>query len=86
MIDRDTALRRAGRCCYYASDGHCAGKARHARGARQLRTTGALALLVALTCGTMQGANAHGWLAVPAARNLLHLGQQGFWQQMSLNR
>ncbi len=45
-----------------------------------------LAVLAALACGALPRTSAHGWLAVPAARNLLHLGQQGFWQQMSLNR
>ena len=45
-----------------------------------------LALLAALASAALPRASAHGWLAVPAARNLLHLGQQGFWQQMSLNR
>jgi len=45
-----------------------------------------LALVAVLLCAGLPRACAHGWIAVPAARNLVHVGQQGFYQQMSLNR
>ena len=30
--------------------------------------------------------NAHGWIKEPASRNLMAQGEDGFYQQMSLNR
>ena len=87
MIDCHTASGRGKQCCSVAPGAQYSTGTRHARDSGRARSVRALALLAALACGALPGgASAHGWLAVPAARNLLHLGQQGFWQQMSLNR
>ena len=53
---------------------------------RDTRPASLLAFLAVAACAALPRAGAHGWIAVPAARNLVHVGQQGFWQQMSLNR
>ena len=84
-------LSRSSPCCSHAAltercdaELRCACSSR--RGHHGARTVSALALLIVLAFETVPCADAHGWIAVPAARNLVHLGEQGFWQQMSLNR
>ena len=46
----------------------------------------AMSCLSLLAVSVPRLAAAHGWLAVPAARNLLAVGQDDFYEQMSLNR
>lgn len=51
-------------------------------------TRKALLALLALPyfLGAFKGVAAHGWIKEPASRNLMAQGEQGFYQQMSLNR
>ena len=70
-----------------AQSEHCSAEPRRGCCSRLGARTGPLlALLAVLVCAGLPCACAHGWIAVPAARNLVHVGQQGFYQQMSLNR
>ena len=45
-----------------------------------------IAVLATLALALLQGATGHGWIISPPARNLMALGQNGFYQPMSLNR
>lgn len=44
--------------------------------------------LLALSCLSIaiKCVAAHGWIAEPPSRNLIAEGEQGFYQQMALNR
>lgn len=43
-------------------------------------------LLALMAMASIQTVRAHGWMKSPAARNLMAVGEDNFYQQMSLNR
>jgi predicted carbohydrate-binding protein with CBM5 and CBM33 domain len=43
-------------------------------------------LLALVAAAVLESADAHGWIKQPASRSLMAVGEDNFYQQMSLNR